>query len=151
MNSDQFIPHLIVSDGMAALKFYAEVFGAAEGHNMMARDGKRLMHGELELDGHKLFISDEFKPEEGGACLTPQTLGGSCVRITLNTDDADGVVERAVARGARVIMPVADMFWGARYGQVIDPFGHIWGINQQLQEQSEEETNAAAEEFFAKR
>jgi len=111
---------------MAALKFYAEVFGAAEGHNMMARDGKRLMHGELELDGHKLFISDEFKPEEGGVCLTPQTLGGSCVRITLNTDDADGVVERAVARGARVIMPVADMFWGARYGQIIDPFGHIW-------------------------
>ena len=151
MNSDQFIPHLIVSDGMAALKFYAEVFGAAEGHNMMARDGKRLMHGELELDGHKLFVSDEFKPEEGGACLTPQTLGGSCVRITLNTDDADGVVERAVARGARVIMPVADMFWGARYGQIIDPFGHIWGINQQLQEQSQEETDAAAEEFFAKR
>jgi PhnB protein len=117
---------------------------------MMARDGKRLMHGELELDGHKLFVSDEFKPEEGGACRTPQTLGGSCVRITLNTDDADGVVERAVARGARVIMPVADMFWGARYGQIIDPFGHIWGINQQLQEQSQEETNAAAEEFFAK-
>ena len=151
MNSDQFIPHLIVSDGTAALKFYAEVFGAAEGHNMMAPDGKRLLHGELELDGHKLFISDEFKPEEGGACLTPQTLGGSCVRITLNTDDADGVVERAVARGAKVIMPVADMFWGARYGQIKDPFGHIWGINQQLQEQSEEETNASAEEFFAKR
>ena len=151
MNSDQFIPHLIVSDGRAALKFYAEVFGAAEGHNMMARDGKRLMHGELELDGHKLFISDEFKPEEGGVCLTPQTLGGSCVRITLNTDDADGVVERAVARGARVIMPVADMFWGARYGQIIDPFGHIWGINQQLKEMTEDEENAAAKEFFAKR
>ena len=151
MNSDQFIPHLIVSDGMAALKFYAEVFGAAEGHNMMAPDGKRLLHGELELDGHKLFISDEFKPEEGGACLTPQTLGGSCVRITLNTDDADGVVERAAARGAKVIMPVADMFWGARYGQIIDPFGHIWGINQQLKEMTEDEENAAAKEFFAKR
>jgi len=151
MNSDQFIPHLIVSDGRAALKFYAEVFGAAEGHNMMAPDGKRLLHGELELDGHKLFISDEFKPEEGGACLTPQTLGGSCVRITLNTDDADGVVERAAARGAKVIMPVADMFWGARYGQFIDPFGHIWGINQQLKEMTEDEENAAAKEFFAKR
>jgi PhnB protein len=151
MNTDQFIPHLIVGDGMAALKFYKEVFGAAEGHNMMAPDGKRLLHGELELDGHKLFISDEFKPEEGGACQTPRTLGGSCVRITLNTDDADGVVERAAARGAKVIMPVADMFWGARYGQFIDPFGHIWGINQQLQEQTERETNAAAEEFFAKR
>ena len=64
---DQFIPHLIVNDGMAALKFYKEVFGAEEGHNMMAPDGKRLMHGELVLDGHKFFVSDEFRPEEGGA------------------------------------------------------------------------------------
>ncbi|HKP36233.1 MAG TPA: VOC family protein [Pyrinomonadaceae bacterium] len=148
---DQFIPHLIVSDGLAALKFYKEVFAATEGHNMPARDGKRLMHGELELDGHKFFISDEFTAEEGGTCKTPQTLGGSCVRITLETDDADGVVERAVARGAKVIMPLADMFWGARYGQIVDPFGHVWGINQQLKEQTDAETNAAAEEFFAKR
>lgn len=147
---DQFIPHLVVSDGMAALEFYREVFGAKEGHNMTAPDGERLMHGELELDGHKFFISDEFKAEEGGSCKTPQTLGGTSVRITLETDDADALVERAVARGAKVIMPVADMFWGARYGQIIDPFGHVWGINQQLQEQSEQETNAAAREFFSK-
>lgn len=137
---DQFIPHLIVNDGLAAMKFYKEVFGAEEGHNMMAPDGKRLMHGELTLDGHKLFVSDEFSAEEGGSVKMPRTLGGSSVRITLMTDDADAVVERAVARGAKVIMPVADMFWGARYGQIEDPFGHIWGINQQLTEQTEEET-----------
>ena len=148
---DQFIPHLIVSDGMAALRFYKEVLGAEEGHNMMAPDGKRLMHGEIVLDGHKLVVSDEFAASEGGNCKTPQTLGGTCVRITLQTDDADRVVERAVARGAKVLMPVQDMFWGARYGQILDPFGHNWGINQQLKEQSEEETNAAADEFFAKR
>ena len=146
---DQFIPHLVVNDGLAALKFYKEVFGAEEGHNMMARDGKRLMHGELTVDGHQLFVSDEFTAEEGGSVRTPRTLGGSSVRITLMTDDADAVVERAVARGAKVIMPVADMFWGARYGQIEDPFGHIWGINQQLAEQTEEETNASAREFFA--
>ena len=150
MREDQFIPHLIVNDGMAALKFYKEVFGAEEGHNMMAPDDKRLMHGELILDGHKFFVSDEFRPEEGGACKTPQSLGGTSVRITLQTDDPDGVVERAVARGARVIMPVQDMFWGARYGQIVDPFGHNWGINQQLKEQTEEETNKAAGQFFAK-
>jgi PhnB protein len=148
---DQFVPHLIVSDGMAALKFYKEVFGGEEGHNMMAPDGKRLMHGELILDGHKLFISDEFTAAEGGSCQTPHTLGGSCVRIMLMTDNADAVVELAIARGAKVIMPVQDMFWGARYGQIVDPFGHQWGINQQLTEQTETETNAAAEEFFAKR
>jgi len=147
---NQFIPHLIVSDGMAALKFYREVFGAAEGHNMMASDGKRLMHGEIVLDGQRFFVSDEFTAAEGGNCQTPQTLGGTSVRITLMTDDADGIVERAVARGAKVLMPVQDMFWGARYGQILDPFGHNWGINQQLQEQSEAETEKAASEFFAK-
>jgi PhnB protein len=149
--ADQFIPHVIVSDGMAALRFYKEVFAAEEGHNMMAPDGKRLMHGELIVDGHVLFVSDEFTAAEGGMCKTPQTLGGTTVRITLQTDNADGVVERAVARGAKVLMPLQDMFWGARYGQIEDPFGHVWGINQQLKEQTEEETNAAAEEFFGKR
>jgi PhnB protein len=148
---DQFIPHLIVSDGMAALKFYKEVFGAEEGHNMMAPDGQRLMHGELMLDGHKFFVSDEFRADEGGSCKTPQTLGGTSVRITLMTDDPDAIVELAVARGATVIMPVQDMFWGARYGQFLDPFGHNWGVNQQLQEQTPVETEKAASEFFAER
>jgi PhnB protein len=149
-HQDQFIPHLIVNDGLAALKFYKEVFGAEEGHNMMAPDGKRLMHGELILDGHKLFMSDEFTREEGGSVKMPQSLGGSTVRITLQTDDPDAVVERAVARGAKVIMPLADMFWGARYGQIEDPFGHVWGINQQLKEMTREEEKAAAKEFFGK-
>ena len=148
---DQFIPHLIVSDGIAALKFYQEVFGAEAGDNMMARDGKRLMHGEIRLDDHVLFVSDEFTREEGGMCQTPGTLGGTTVRVTLLTDDADGVFQRATERGAEVLMPLQDMFWGARYGQFRDPFGHVWGVNQQLQELSEDETKAAAEEFFAKR
>jgi len=148
---DQFIPHLIVSNGPAALKFYTEVFGAEAGDNMMAPDGKRLMHGEVVLDGHKLFLSDEFSAEEAGTCKMPQTLGGTCVRITLNVDDADALVERAASRGAQVIMPVQDMFWGARYGKFIDPFGHEWGVNQQLREMSKEESDAAAAEFLAKR
>lgn len=146
---DQFIPHVIVSDGLAALKFYKEVFDAEEGHNMMSPDGNKLMHGEIVLDGHKLFVSDWFAPSDGGTLDSPEKLGGTCVRITLDVDDADVVVERAVARGSSVIMPVADMFWGARYGKIRDPFGHEWGINQQLKKQNEEETNAEAEKFFA--
>ncbi len=149
--TDQFIPHLIVSDGQAALNFYKEVLGAESGHNMMAPDGARLMHGELILDGHKFFLSDEFNESEGGTCKSPQTLGGTCVRITLEVDDADSIVERAVARGARVLMPVQNMFWGARYGKILDPFGHEWGINQQLREQSDELTQAAADAFFARK
>ena len=81
---DQFTPHLIVSDGLAALEFYKEVFGAEEGDLMMAPDGKRLMHGEFILDGHKVFVSDEFDLSEGGTCKSPETLGGTCVRVTLH-------------------------------------------------------------------
>jgi PhnB protein len=147
---DQFIPHLCVSDGLAALEFYKSVFGAEEGDRMMARDDKRLMHGEIIIDGHKCFLSDEFGQAEGGTVKTPQTLGGgTCVRVTLMVDDADGLVERAVAAGAQVLMPVQDMFWGGRYGKILDPFGHEWGINQQLKELSADETKAAADEFLA--
>ena len=148
---DQFIPHLAVSNGLAALEFYKSIFGAEEGDRMMAADGKRLMHGEIIIDGHKCFLSDEFGEDEGGTVKTPQTLGGTCVRITLMVDDADALVAGAVAAGARVLMPVQDLFWGARYGKIVDPFGHEWGINQQLKEQSPEETQAAADEYFAKR
>ena len=73
------------------------------------------------------------------------------MRITILVDNADRVVEQAVASGARVSMPVQDMFWGARYGKLVDPFGHEWGINQQVKEQSHQETQAAADEFFSKR
>ena len=148
---DQFIPHLIVSDGVAALEFYKHTFNAEFGDKMMAPDGQRLMHGEVVLDGHKIFVSDEFSESEGGSCKSPQTLGGTDVRITLQVDDADAIVKRAVAGGARVLMPVQDMFWGARYGRIVDPFGHEWGINQQLRELSPEEAQAAADEFLAKR
>jgi len=147
---DQFIPHLIVSDGLAAIDFYKSVFGAEEGHRMMAADGKRVMHGEIVLDGHKFFLSDAFEASEGGTLKSPQALGGTCVRITIEVDDADALVQRAVAAGARVLMPVQDLFWGARYGKILDPYGHEWGVNQQLKEQTEEETQAAAKDFFKK-
>jgi PhnB protein len=146
---DQFIPHLIVSDGLAALDFYKVAFGAEEGHRMMSADGTKLLHGEIVLDGHMMFVSDEFSAEEGGTCKTPQTLGGTCVRITLQTNDADALVDRAVARGARLLMPVQNMFWGARYGKLVDPFGHEWGINQQMKEQTDEEIQVAANDYFA--
>src|ERR1044071_5262002 len=98
--------------------------------------------------GTNCFLAMNFQAE-GGTCRMPDTLGGTCVRITLMVDDADALVERAVARGARVLMPVADMFWGARYGKIRDPFGHEWGIYQQLKQMTKEETDAAARDFFS--
>ena len=147
---DQFIPHVVVNDGLAAIKFYIEVFGGTEGDSMMAQDGRRLMHGEVVVDGHTLFVSDEFPDEAGGTLRLPEKLGGTCVRITFAVDDADAVMDRAVERGSRVLMPVQDMFWGARYGKFIDPFGHEWGINQQQKVMTTEETEAGAEKFFAR-
>ncbi|MBV9241074.1 MAG: VOC family protein [Acidobacteria bacterium] len=147
---EQFVPHVVVSDGLAALEFYKAVFGGTDGDNMMAQDGKRLLHGEVVVDGCKLFISDEFTASEGGSLRTPDSLGGTPVRITMSVDDADAVVARAAAAGAKVIMPVQDMFWGARYGRFVDPFGHEWGINQQVRELTKEEEDKAAAEFFAK-
>jgi PhnB protein len=148
---DQLIPELIVRNGPAAVEFYKTVFGAEEVHRMMTPDGAKLAHAELTLDGHKFFVCDEFDASEGGTCKSPQTLGGTGVRVTLFVDDADATVQRAIGAGARVNMPVQDMFWGARYGKIVDPFGHEWGINQQVKEQSHEETQTAADEFFSKR
>jgi PhnB protein len=141
---------LIVHNGPAALDFYKRVFGAEEVDRMIQQGSEKLLHGELTLDGHKFFVCDEFPASEGGTCKSPETLGGTGVRITLLVDDADRVVERAVAAGARISMPVEEMFWGGRYGKIVDPFGHEWGINQQIKEQSHEETQIAAAKFFAK-
>ena len=148
---DQFIPELIVSDGDAALDFYTSVFGATEVHRMKQPGTDKLIHGELSLDGHKIFICDEFPASEGGTCKSPRTLGGTGVRITLLVDDADATVENAVAAGGHVLLPVQDMFWGGRYGKIVDPFGHEWGINQQVRDQSVEETRIASEAFFERR
>src|SRR5882672_975020 len=148
---DQFIPELIVHGGPAALEFYKAAFGAEEVHRMMTPDGAKLVHGELTLDGHKFFVCDEFDASEGGTCKSPHTLGGTGVRVTVMVDDADRTVERAVAAGARVSMAVQDMFWGGRYGKVVDPFGHEWGINQKIAEPSHLQTQIAADKYFAKR
>ncbi len=148
---DQFIPELIVRNGAAALDFYKSVFGAEELDRMTQPVTGKLIHGELSLDGHKFFVCDEFPASEGGTCRSPETLGGTAVRITLQVDDADAVVDRAVEEGARVSMPVQDMFWGGRYGKIVDPFGHEWGINQQNNEESRETTHAAAVKYFADR
>ena len=109
---DQFIPHLVVNNCLAAIDFYKKVLGAEEGDRMMSADGQRVAHGELILDGHKLFVSDEFTLSEGGTLKTPQRLGGTATRVTLEVDDADLVVNRAAAAGATVNMAVQDMFWG---------------------------------------
>lgn len=148
--SDIIIPELCVHDGVAALAFYTRAFGALENKRMMSPDGRKLLHADLTINGHHLVVFDEFTASEGGTCRCPRTLGGTGVRLILQVDDAEAVVQRAVAAGATVMIPVAVMFWGARYAKLADPFGHEWGINEQLEELSVADEARRGEQYFSK-
>lgn len=127
-------PHLVVNDGKAALEFYKAAFGGAEARVIPAEDGKRLMHAEVHFDGLKFYICDEF-PEhqcEGPKTGSPKTVGGVSVTMHLEVPNCDAAVAKAAAAGATVTMPPWDAFWGDRYGQVVDPFGHSWAFSHPL-------------------
>jgi uncharacterized glyoxalase superfamily protein PhnB len=133
-------PHLVCRDAAAAIAFYQKAFGAVELARLPGPQGK-LLHAMLRIGDSPFMLVDEF-PEWGA--LGPQSLKGSPVTIHLYVEDADAAIERAVAAGARLTMPVADMFWGDRYGTVEDPFGHRWSIATHLRDLSPEEIQAAA-------
>jgi PhnB protein len=129
--------HLTIRDGKAAdaIDFYRRAFGAEEVGRHMADDGKRIMHAHLNINGGSLMLNDEF-PEFMSAPATPP---GSLV-LHLQVPDADAAWERAVAAGGEVRFPLADQFWGDRYGQVQDPFGFTWSIGapvKQAQQQGQ--------------
>ena len=151
MRTDQFIPQLIVIGGAQAMDFYRRDFDAQELMRTLTPDGEKLVHGELAIDGHKFYVSDETDASHGGTCKSPKSLGGTSVRITLYVDDADRIFQQAILAGATALMPVQDMFWGGRYGKLVDPFGHEWGIHQEQKQQTEIETQKAADQYFAHR
>ena len=124
-------PYLVVDDAEAAIDFYRRAFAAIELFRAAAEDGIRLLHASLLINGGHVMLSDEF-PERGDGCRSPHALGGTAVTIHLATDDADLLWQRAVAAGAAVVVPLADQFWGERYGKVLDPFGHVWSIGSPL-------------------
>ena len=132
-------PHLVCRGAAAAIDFYARAFGAIELFRLPGPDG-RLIHACVRIGDSQLFLVDEM-PEHGA--LSPQALKGTPVTLHLQVEDADAVFARAVQAGATAGMPLADMFWGDRYGQVVDPFGHHWSIATHLREVSREEMVAA--------
>ena len=115
---------LAVGGAANAIAFYAKAFGAKELSRMPGPDGK-LMHAEVRIGDTIVMLGDEA-PEMGSP--SPQTLSGSPVSLMLYVKDVDAVFARAVAAGAKPVMPPADMFWGDRYGALTDPFGHRWSI-----------------------
>jgi PhnB protein len=121
-------PHLVCKNAAAAIDFYVKAFGATELMRLPGPDG-RLMHGSVKINGCMVMLADEFSEvDEAHRNAAPPTLGGTCVMLHLQVDDCDAWAARAVAAGAKTIMPMADMFWGDRYGLIEDPFGHRWSI-----------------------
>ncbi|MGH7131962.1 MAG: VOC family protein [Phycisphaerales bacterium] len=138
-------PHLAVRGAAKAIEFYKKAFGAVELHRSAGPDGKLIMHAELRIGDSPLLLHDEF-PESGG--LSPTSLEGSPVTLHMFVEDADAVFNKAVAAGAKVEMPMQDMFWGDRYGQITDPFGHNWSIAHRLEDLTPEDRRKRAAELF---
>jgi PhnB protein len=128
-------PSLNVRDAAQALDFYKRAFGAVETVRMPGPGGK-ILHAEIKIGDSHLFLADEM-PEWGSR--SPLTLGGTATGVCLYVDDADAVFNQAVGAGARVLMPLADQFWGDRYGKLQDPFGHEWAVATHLEDLTPEE------------
>lgn len=132
-------PHLVCNGAAEAIEFYKKAFGAVELGRMPMPDGK-LGHAMIRIGDSAIMLADEF-PQWGS--VGPMTLKGTPVTVHLYVDNADQQFERAVAAGAQVRMPLADMFWGDRYGVLEDPFGHRWSIATHVRDVAPEEMAAA--------
>jgi PhnB protein len=139
------LAHLVVNNGAEALAFYKNAFGAETVTAHYTPDGK-LMHGELKIGTGRLMLADEF-PTFGS--LSAKTLGGSPVVLNLYSGDVDRLFDQAVRAGAVVTMPLGNQFWGDRYGQIQDPFGHRWALGQHVEDVTPEEMDRRAKEVFA--
>ena len=133
-------PHLICKGAAAAIEFYKAAFGAVELARMPGPGGK-LMHASVRIGDSTLMLVDEAPEWE---MFGPTSLKGSPVTIHLYVKDVDATVAQAVAAGARVTMPVTDMFWGDRYGTLEDPFGHRWSVATHTRDLTPEELQQAA-------
>jgi uncharacterized glyoxalase superfamily protein PhnB len=132
-------PHLVCNGAAEAIEFYKKAFGAVELGRMPMPDGK-LGHAMIRIGDSNIMLADEF---EGCGSAGPATLKGTPVTLHLYVPDVDAQFERALTAGATVKMPLADMFWGDRYGIVEDPFGHRWSIATHKREVAPEEMAAA--------
>ena len=138
-------PHLVCGDAAKAIAFYKKAFGATEVMRMPGPDG-RIMHAQIRIGDSILMMVDE-NPKWG--MRGPKLLGGSPVTLHLYVENADAFVAKAVKAGAKVTMPVADQFWGDRYGVVEDPFGTRWSVAQHLRDMTSAEMQDAMRKAFA--
>jgi len=138
--------HLVIEGAGEAMDFYKRAFGAQDLGRMMAPDGRKLMHGLMQIGDSKVMVVDAF--EQWGV-KGPKGLGGTAVSLHIYVPDVDRAFQRAVDAGCTVSMPLADMFWGDRYGKLKDPFGHEWSMATHVRDLSPAEMDAAMKAAMA--
>jgi PhnB protein len=139
-------PHLVVKGAAQAIDFYKKAFGAVERARMPGPNGT-IMHASIKIGDSSLFLNDEMPGMEGGT--SPMTVGGTSVALALYVPDCDKVFNQAVSAGAKVTMPLADQFWGDRYGQVKDPYGHLWSIATHMEDLTPQEMEERGRQAMA--
>jgi len=141
-----FIPHIVVSNAAAAIDFYKQAFGATEVARHVAPNSNKIMHAMLAINDGHLILNDDFSESMGQKPSTPEALGGTPLTLHLQVADANAAWAKAIAAGAEVTFPLKDQFWGDRYGQLRDPFGHKWSIAQTIAKPTAEEVEKGARE-----
>jgi len=136
---------LTLKDGAAAIDFYQRAFGAREIMRVASPDGK-IMHAEIQVGDSRIMLADEYP---GMGCVSPVSAGHATSSLYLYVPDVDAAFTRAVGAGAKVVMPVTDMFWGDRFAAVDDPSGHRWGLATHVEDPSPAEFDRRRQEFFA--
>ena len=140
-------PHLVIKGCDAALDFYEKAFGAEILARSPGPDG-RMWHASMRIGDAVVMMADEF-PEMGKSTRAPTTAGSTSVVIQIYCADTDALFDRAVKAGATAVMPPMDMFWGDRYSQLTDPFGHSWAIATRVEDLTPEEMQKRGQEAMA--
>jgi uncharacterized glyoxalase superfamily protein PhnB len=138
-------PMLVCKGALGAIEFYQRALGAVELTRLVAPDGS-LLHASLRIGDSILMLTEECPPM---GARDPRALGGSPVTVHLSVGDADAAFQRAVGAGATALMPVSEMFWGARYGVFTDPYGHSWSVATQVKELTPAEIEAGMRQACA--
>lgn len=129
------VPYLTVSDAKGAIGFYKKGLAAKEVMRMPAEDGKRLMHAQIEINGHVIYLSDDFPEYANGTHRAPKPGGVTPVGMFIQLKapkEVDRWIARAAKAGATITMPASDQFWGDRFGVISDPYGHSWQFGAPL-------------------
>jgi uncharacterized glyoxalase superfamily protein PhnB len=151
---ESITPHLVVKDAAKAIDFYKKVFEAEELYRRtIPGDNSKIIHSALTIRTSKIMVVDEFpemcgEEKSGEKIGSPKSIGGNSVFLNMYFDDVDAIYKKATDEGASGIMPPSDVFWGDRYGQIKDPFGHIWEIATHKKDMTTDELDKSAVEFF---